>query len=148
MYEKEYLDILMAVDQWRCYLQHDEFHIVTDHKSLVQLTEQRLHTSWQKKVFTRLIGLQYRIIYRQGADNGAADALSRAPHVQCSSVSVCQPRWLDEVRQSYTSDASVQDLFRMLESQPAWCLTIQSLRASYVTRGVSGLAPILSYNNG
>ena len=75
-YEKEYLAILMAVEQWRSYLQLAEFQILTDHKSLVQLEEQRLHTRWQQKVFTRLLGLQYRIVYRKGADSGAADALS------------------------------------------------------------------------
>ena len=75
-YEKEYLAILMPVEQWHRYLQLAEFQILTDHKSLVQLEEQRLHTPWQQKVFTRLLGLQYRIVYRKGADNGAADALS------------------------------------------------------------------------
>jgi hypothetical protein len=45
-YEKEYLAILMAIEQWRSYLQHAEFHIITDHKSLMQLSEQRLHTPW------------------------------------------------------------------------------------------------------
>jgi hypothetical protein len=29
--EKEYLDILVAVDQWRAYLQHGEFIIFTYH---------------------------------------------------------------------------------------------------------------------
>jgi len=38
-YEKEYLAILMAVEQWRSYLQLAEFQILTDHKSLVQLEE-------------------------------------------------------------------------------------------------------------
>ena len=56
-YEKEYMAILMAVEQWRSYLQHAEFQIVTDHRSLVQLTEQRLHTPWQQKVFVKLVGL-------------------------------------------------------------------------------------------
>jgi hypothetical protein len=46
-YEKEYLAILMALDQWRSYLQHAEFCILTYQKSLVQLSEQRLHTPWQ-----------------------------------------------------------------------------------------------------
>lgn len=109
----------MAVDQWRSYLQHAEFHIVTDHKSLVQLTEQRLHTTWQLKVLTRLIGLQYKIVYRKGADNGAADALSHAPHAHCSALSVCQPQWLHDVRQSYIADAGVQELFHKLETQPS-----------------------------
>ena len=56
-YEKEYMAILLALEQWRSYLQHAEFQIITDHRSLVQLTDQRLHTPWQQKVFTKLIGL-------------------------------------------------------------------------------------------
>lgn len=74
-YEKEYLAILMAVEQWWHYLLQNEFAIHTDHCSLVHLNEQRLHTPWQQKAFTKLLGLQYRIHYRKGAENGAADAL-------------------------------------------------------------------------
>jgi hypothetical protein len=33
-YEKEYMSILLAVHQWRSYLQQSEFYIYTDHKSL------------------------------------------------------------------------------------------------------------------
>ena len=43
-YEKECLAILMAVDHWRSYLQHAQFHIKTDQKSLENLTDQRLTT--------------------------------------------------------------------------------------------------------
>jgi len=43
-YEKEYLAILMAVEQWRPYLLHQEFIIYTDQKSLIRLNEQRLNT--------------------------------------------------------------------------------------------------------
>ena len=71
--------ILMALEQWHSYLQHAEFQIVTDHHSLVQLTEQRLHTPWQQKVFAKLVGLQCKIVYRKGANNGVADTLSRIP---------------------------------------------------------------------
>jgi hypothetical protein len=56
-YKKEYMAILIGVQQWRFYLQQGEFHIYTDHKSLVQLNEQRLHTAWKYKVFSRLLGL-------------------------------------------------------------------------------------------
>jgi hypothetical protein len=38
-YEKEYLAILLAVDQWRSYLQHAEFVIYTNHHSLSHLNE-------------------------------------------------------------------------------------------------------------
>lgn len=56
-YEKEYMAILMAVQQWRSYLQLAEFIIYTDQQSLVQLTDQRLHTQWQQKLFSKLAGL-------------------------------------------------------------------------------------------
>jgi hypothetical protein len=38
-YEKEYIAILLAVDQWKSYLHYSEFHIYTDQKSLVHLNE-------------------------------------------------------------------------------------------------------------
>lgn len=56
-YEKEYMAILLAVQSWRSYLQFQEFVILTDQKSLIQLGDQRLHTTWQQKVFSKLLGL-------------------------------------------------------------------------------------------
>lgn len=56
-YEKEYPTILMAVEQWRSYLQHDEFTIFTDQRSLMHIADQRLHTLWQMKMYTKLLGL-------------------------------------------------------------------------------------------
>ena len=38
-YENECMAILMEVDKWRCYLQHNLFVIRTDHKSLLFLSE-------------------------------------------------------------------------------------------------------------
>lgn len=43
-YEKECMAVLLAVDHWRHYLQHQQFTILTDHRSLVHLDDQRLHT--------------------------------------------------------------------------------------------------------
>jgi hypothetical protein len=64
-YEKEYLALVLAVDQSRPYLQQAEFIIYTDQKSLIHLNEQRLNTPWQQKLFTKLLGLQYKIIYKK-----------------------------------------------------------------------------------
>lgn len=75
-YEKEFLAIIVAVDQWRLYLQHAEFIIYTDRKSLIHLEEQRLTTPWRPKAFTKFLGLQRRIRYKKGTDNTAPDALS------------------------------------------------------------------------
>jgi hypothetical protein len=44
VYGKEFLAILLAVQQWRSYLQLGEFLICTDHQSLTHLMDQRLHT--------------------------------------------------------------------------------------------------------
>jgi hypothetical protein len=94
VYEKEYLAVLLAVDHWRSYLQHAPFIIYTDHRSLSHLNEQKLKTPWQQKVFTKLLGLQYQVVYKKGSDNNAADALSRCPHppLECAAITVSSPR--------------------------------------------------------
>ena len=104
-YEKEYLAIILAVDQWRQYLQHSEFVIYSDHRSLSHLTEQKLSTPWQQRMFSKLLGLQYRVVYKKGVENGAADALSRRPPASDDilfSLSSCKPQWLLQVVDSYT----------------------------------------------
>jgi hypothetical protein len=78
--KKEYVAIVVAVQHWRSYLQQGEFLIYTDHKSLSQLNEQRLHTVWHHKVFSKLVGLQYKIIYRKCVDNRVSNELSRVVH--------------------------------------------------------------------
>jgi hypothetical protein len=74
-YEKEYVVVLLAVEQWRSYLQLSEFIIVTDHKSLLHLNEQRLHTPWQQKVFTKLLGLSYKVLYKKSQESRVVDAV-------------------------------------------------------------------------
>lgn len=115
-YEKEYLAILMAVQQWRSYLQLGEFIIYTDQKSLCQLTEQRLHTHWQQKVFTKLLGLQYKIVYKKGVNNRVADALSRktSHESSCAAVSVVSPQWIQEVVDGYQQDPSALSMIAKL----------------------------------
>jgi len=115
-YEKEYMAILLAVQQWRAYLQHTEFLIRTDHASLTHLTDQRLHTPWQHKVFSKLMGLQYRIAYKKGLENRVADALSRRPHPDMESfaISSATPIWVISIVESYQQDAIARDLLQQL----------------------------------
>ena len=65
IYEKEFLALIMAVEKWRPYLQRQEFMILNDHISLSYLNEQNLHSELQKKAMTRLMGLQFKIYYKQ-----------------------------------------------------------------------------------
>ncbi|WVZ83842.1 hypothetical protein U9M48_030940 [Paspalum notatum var. saurae] len=119
-YEKEYLAILTAVDHWCHYLQTGQFYIYTDQKSLVELCEQRLHTPWQQRVFTKLLGLRYSIIYKKGSENRVADALSRQwiSTASCAAISTSSPQWLTQVVDSYSQDARAQDLMAKLSVDP------------------------------
>ena len=71
----------MAVEKLRQYLQEHEFIIRTDHKSLAYLNEQNLHSDMQRKAMARLMGLKFRIVYKKGKENVAADAFIQS----CSS---------------------------------------------------------------
>ena len=82
MYEKECLAIILAVNKWKPYLHHRQFTIHTDHKSLLHLEEQKLAHGMQHKAFLKLLGLQYKLMYKQGPTNKAADALSRKDNSQ------------------------------------------------------------------
>jgi hypothetical protein len=114
-YEKECLAILMAVEKWRSYLQHKEFVIRTDQKSLLHLTEQRLGIGMQHKAFIKLMGLQYTIQYKKGITNAAADALSRCQHSsELLAISAAVPSWLDKLVSGYTDDASTKKLWTEL----------------------------------
>lgn len=119
-YEKEYLAILLAIEQWRMYLQQSEFLIYTDQKALIHLNEQRLHTVWQQKVFTKLLGLNYKIVYKKGVENSVADALSRRPHPtsHCFAASSCTPQWLEDVVAGYADDPAALELMAKLSLHP------------------------------
>ena len=118
IYEKEFLALIMAIEKWRPYLQRQEFIIRTDHKSLAYLTEQNLQSDLQRKAMTRLMGLHFKVVYRKGKENVAADALSRVGHLMAlQSVSMPTPKWLQEVLNSYHTDLVAHNLLQSLAVQ-------------------------------
>jgi len=61
------------------------------------------------------MGLQFKICYKQGKENLAADALSRVAHMMAlQAVSQVQPQWIQEVLNSYATDAQAHDLLSQL----------------------------------
>lgn len=119
-YEKECLAILLDVEHWRSYLQHSEFTLKTDQKSLVHLDDQRLTTPWQHKALTKLIGLKYKICYKKGVDNRVVDALSRVSNNPSQIVMVIfqlQSMWLQELVDSYPSDPAIAKILAILAAQ-------------------------------
>ncbi|KAK1693114.1 hypothetical protein QYE76_009811 [Lolium multiflorum] len=115
VYDKECLAILLAIDKWRSYLQHRQFTIHTDQRSLVHLGEHKFSTPIQQKAFFKLMGLQYRVVYKKGVTNRAADALSRRPHnTETMAISAVQPRWIESVIEGYQADPKAQELLTEL----------------------------------
>jgi hypothetical protein len=83
------------------------------------MNEQRIHTNWQQKGFTKLLGLQYRVVYKKGVENSAADALSHRlrdcpNHDQCFAISFGQPKWIEEVTSTYERDSVTQEIIAKL----------------------------------
>src|SRR6185436_9749409 len=100
IYEKELLALMMAIEKWRQYLQQNEFIIQTDHKSLTYLGDQQLQSEMQKKAMARLMGLQFKIVYKLGKENVAADALSRMAHLRTTQIiSEAKPMWIQQQQQ-------------------------------------------------
>jgi hypothetical protein len=56
-YEKEFLELMMAVDKWKCYLHKNPFVIKTGHQSLCHLQNQTLSTELQRKAMRKMAGL-------------------------------------------------------------------------------------------
>lgn len=95
IYDKEFLALILAVEKWRPYLQRSPFVIKTDHKSLTFLGEQQLQSELQRKAMSRLMGLQFQIVYKKGTENLVADALSRVGSMmELAVISEVQPVWI------------------------------------------------------
>lgn len=118
IYEKELLAIIQAVQKWRHYLDCGEFIIKTDQEAIKHLLSQRLHTYIQQKGITKLLGLNYKICYKKGKENKAADALSRRDWTEMGEmnllISTVVPTWVQEVLTSYEHDEAVKEMIRIL----------------------------------
>jgi len=107
--------LIMAVTKWKPYLQHKEFTIATDHRSLIHLGDQKLLEGMQQKAFIKLLGLQYKIIHKKGLDNPAVDALSRQPTTPTLlAISTTTPKWLEIVVEGYQADDQSKQLLAEL----------------------------------
>ncbi|VFR01482.1 unnamed protein product [Cuscuta campestris] len=76
-YHKELYAIVEAVQKWRQYLLGREFVIRSDQRSLKELLSQVIQTPDQQFYIRKLMGYTFRIEYKSGSSNKAADALSR-----------------------------------------------------------------------
>lgn len=133
-YEKELLNMVVAMRKWRPYLLGRPFVIKTNHQSLKYLLEQRVGTPAQQRWITKLLGYIFIVEYKQGKENVVADALSRrhgeeistssfaskspTPAVLTSTVSLAfegtlciksflTPTWLSDIKLSYAINSKI-----------------------------------------
>lgn len=114
IYEKEYLAIIHAIEKWRTYLLGRHFTIKTDHQSLKFLLEQKITTALQQKGLIKLLGLDFSIHYKKGAENEVVDALSRkaengANSSCCNVIAAANPKWMEEIASTYEGDVWAEE---------------------------------------
>lgn len=121
-YEKELIAIVYAIKKWQHYLQGRHFIIKTDHSSLKYFFGQRENTPFQHKWVSKLLGFDYEIQYKNGAENLVVDALSRV-HVneekntdnatlELYAISYPYLGWMDELRRYNEQDEWVKEKFK------------------------------------
>lgn len=75
--EKELLAIILSVEYFHYYLIGREFMIITDHRPLTYLFENKNISARLHRWRYALMSYQFKIIYKPGKGNTVADALSR-----------------------------------------------------------------------
>ncbi|KAG6402647.1 hypothetical protein SASPL_134849 [Salvia splendens] len=115
-YHKELYAIVEAVQKWRQYLLGREFVIRSDQKSLKELLQQVVQTPDQHFYIRKLMGFKFRIEYKQGSTNRAADALSRVEMLETETASLFTalahplPAIFDKLRRETTSSPKLKQI--------------------------------------
>ena len=118
VYEKEMLAILAAVKRWHAYLMGRRFQIKTDHYSLKFLLDQKANTPAQQAWIVKMMGYDYEVSFRKGSTNTVADALSRKPQGSFYAISTITSDLLQQIKQTWVSDASLIHLIHKLTKSP------------------------------
>jgi hypothetical protein len=106
-YTRELLAITEALAKFRHYLLGNKFIIRTDQRSLKSLLDQSLQTPEQQAWLHKLLGYDFKIEYKPGKDNQAADALSRMFMFAWSEP---HSMFLEELKTTLSSDTHLKQL--------------------------------------
>ena len=105
VHEKELLAIVHAVKLWRHYIEGQEFEVITDHHSLTYFQKQPSLSPRQVRWTELLQPLNFKITYRPGKLNNAADALSRRFDHYVSAITTVEPiELLEQIKKAYQSE--------------------------------------------
>lgn len=119
-YEREMMAIIHAVTKWRPYLIGRRFTVRTDQQSLPYFLEQRIHTPSQQRWVSKLLGYDYELVYKKGAENRVADALSRQPEpAELALLSSPTFPFLSALRTATTADPDLVQVQMELDADPS-----------------------------
>lgn len=105
--ERECLAAVEAIKKFRCYLELQDFEVITDHSSLVWLMKQPDLSGRLARWVFKLQAYKFSISHRKGKENVVPDALSRIPIGEISSIDLSSPE-IDLNSPHFSDDDYVQ----------------------------------------
>src|SRR5690606_11804160 len=130
--ERECLAIVWAVQKFRPYLYGRHFIVVTDHHSLCWLKSLRNPTSRLARWSLKLQEFAFDIVYKSGERHQDADALSRNPIQNSTTVAaIVQPRTPQDIRSLQLNDLFTGPIIRDLESSSSSAASTNQSRKHY-----------------
>lgn len=89
-----------------------QFKIVTDHQTIRHFLDQRITTPNQQKWLSKLLGYNYVVEYKAGAQNIVPDALSRKEEIHML-MGLSQPIFegIEEIQKASTNDPEASVIF-------------------------------------
>jgi len=132
--DKELLGIIKALDIWHIYLHQlpQPFTIITDHHNLQNFTTKALLSRRQARWAQELAQYDFKIVFRPGAQNGKADALTRRSGdlpgeederghptqalipLSKFSLSAASKQYDQNIREALTTDTLTQEILEVL----------------------------------
>lgn len=111
--EKECLAAIEAIERFRCYIELQDFEVITDHSSLTWLMRQGNLKGRLARWAMKLQSYRFSISHRKGKEHIVPDALSRMHEAELSSIEVIGPEVdLDSVHFLGQSYIQLRDKFQ------------------------------------
>nr|GEW76097.1 hypothetical protein [Tanacetum cinerariifolium] len=114
-YVRELYAITEAVAKFRHYLFGHYFIICMDHHNLRHISDQTIQTPEQQALLQKLIGYHFRIEYKAGTSNGAADCLSRCFNF---ALSISQDTIVEDIQAALATSSSISSIINQVENDP------------------------------
>ncbi|CAM8882542.1 unnamed protein product [Rhodiola kirilowii] len=87
-YHRELYAAITAIQKWRQYLLGARFTLCTVRQPFRAILTQALHTPDQQRLIYKLMGFEFDVVYKPGAENRPANALSRHHDMNFNSLHI------------------------------------------------------------